>query len=178
MCITEEKSFVYKDQRFGVELDAVTAALEDIGRKIIQDNAAYPHKGLIEKRKSLVTLLTRWDELNPPMLEEVTSRKAPRGPKVKKDGVARRLPLPARVRKTLDPLTMRDVSEEEVRDIMRDAALRDKAAARKFLRSIGTPNLSDLLAAPTLFKKAYAWANNTLLSWDEDSPPRGSGQSL
>lgn len=60
----------------------------------------------------------------------------------------------------LDQYTMADVSKDNVADIIRAAAKKDKGRVLSFITSLGVETLADLLNKPELYNKAYAWAHN------------------
>lgn len=78
MCITKVASYEFGGKLYPTELEAVRAALTEIGTKIVKEHASAPHAGLIDKRADLIPLLTRYDELTAPTdaPTEPTSEKA------------------------------------------------------------------------------------------------------
>lgn len=66
MCIEKVESFRYAGKLYPNELEAVSAAIHEIGSRIIKDFASKPFDGLVTHRKDLTKLLARYDELTPP----------------------------------------------------------------------------------------------------------------
>lgn len=62
MCIKEVTAWAYAGQNYDTERDAVWAAIDATGKKIVKENAANPGKGLISD-PDLPKLLIRYAEL-------------------------------------------------------------------------------------------------------------------
>lgn len=63
MCITKTECWVYKEKPYLTEIDAVIAALEDIGQKIMRKHSAHPFQGLLEYGEDITPLRHRYLEL-------------------------------------------------------------------------------------------------------------------
>lgn len=63
-------SWPHKGHNYDTEIEAVQAAIEEMGKRLIREHSANPGKGLTENRE-LARYLTRYHELCQP--EEVTS---------------------------------------------------------------------------------------------------------
>lgn len=63
MCITKTECWVFRDKPFLNEIDAVIAALEDIGQKIMRNHSAHPFQGLLEHGENVTGLRQRYLEL-------------------------------------------------------------------------------------------------------------------
>ncbi len=65
MCIDQVMSFRYAGKLYPTELDAVTAALSEIGTKLIKDYSTNPMKGLLELGEHISYLRQRYLALQP-----------------------------------------------------------------------------------------------------------------
>jgi len=63
MCITKTECWVYNDKPYLQEIDAVIAALTDIGSGIMKNHAAHPFNGLLEYGENITPLRHRYLEL-------------------------------------------------------------------------------------------------------------------
>lgn len=62
MCIEQKTAWAYAGHNYDTELQAVTAAIHAIGKKLVKDHANDPGQGLIANEK-LPMLLLRYREL-------------------------------------------------------------------------------------------------------------------
>lgn len=63
MCIKQVTAWEHGGQFFGTELEAVNAALHDLGVKLVRDHSAHMAAGLIEHGDKLSALLDRHQAL-------------------------------------------------------------------------------------------------------------------
>lgn len=63
MCISKTVCWIYDGKPHLTEIDAVIAALEDIGQKIMRNHSAHPFKGLLEYGEDITPLRQRYLEL-------------------------------------------------------------------------------------------------------------------
>lgn len=73
MCIAKVESYQYAGKLYTTELDAVKAALSEIGSRIIKEHAGNPIDGLLKYGADITPLRNRYIDLTAP---EVTSEKA------------------------------------------------------------------------------------------------------
>lgn len=66
MCIDQVMSFRYAGKLYPDELEAVNAALSEIGTKFIKDYSTDPKKGLLELGEHVSSLRARYLALQPP----------------------------------------------------------------------------------------------------------------
>jgi hypothetical protein len=66
MCIEQVMSHRYNGKLYPAELDAVKAALTEIGVKLIKDHSNDPMKGLLELGEHVSHLRARYIALSPP----------------------------------------------------------------------------------------------------------------
>lgn len=82
MCITKVESYRYGDKHYNTELEAIDAALESVGCRIVKDHAHNPIKGILEHADKLTPLLIRREALvRTGVAAEVASDESQRGPK-------------------------------------------------------------------------------------------------
>jgi hypothetical protein len=65
MCITKVPAFQFAGKLYLKELDAVKAALAEIGGEIIRNHSAHPHAGLVAHTSDLLFLLRAHQRLVP-----------------------------------------------------------------------------------------------------------------
>lgn len=65
MCIDKVMSYSYAGKLYPTELDAVKAALSDIGTRLIKDFSTHPVNGLIELGQDISALRARYLALAP-----------------------------------------------------------------------------------------------------------------
>lgn len=63
MAIDEITGFQFAGKIYATELDAVRAALTEIGSRIVKEHSAAAHVGLIQHRDDLIDLLARYSAL-------------------------------------------------------------------------------------------------------------------
>ena len=83
MCITKVESFDFAGKLYPTELEAVTAALNEIATSIVKQHSAHPLAGIMAHADALPGLLTRYRDLSAPdtaPAEERPSEKVQRGP--------------------------------------------------------------------------------------------------
>ena len=65
MCIEKVMSYSFAGKLYPTELEAVTAALTDVGTRLMKDFATNPVKGLLELGKDISALRERYIALSP-----------------------------------------------------------------------------------------------------------------
>lgn len=76
MCVTRVTAWAFAGRNYNSEIEAVRAAIDEIGKKIVRDHASHPGKGLVE-HDDLPKLLLRYRELA--VTTEAPESKAPEG---------------------------------------------------------------------------------------------------
>lgn len=76
MCIKQKTAWAFAGHNYDTELEAVKAAIDSMGKKLIKDHANNPGQGLIENDE-LPGLLLRYRELT--ATPEVASTESPEG---------------------------------------------------------------------------------------------------
>lgn len=78
MCIEKVMSYSFAGKLYPTELEAVKAALTEIGTRLIKDHSSHPVNGLIELGEDVSALRARYLALSPsPISTESASEKEP-----------------------------------------------------------------------------------------------------
>lgn len=67
MCVKKIEAFEHAGQLFHTERQALDAALNDIGKKVMTDHHANPAKGLLQHRDAILRVLGRIAEIEDAM---------------------------------------------------------------------------------------------------------------
>lgn len=63
MCVKKTEAWEHGGKLYPSEIEAIDAALADVGQKLVKDHSTNMQKGLIALSESLVSLLTRRRDL-------------------------------------------------------------------------------------------------------------------
>lgn len=82
MCIKKTESWAFAGKLYPTEQEAIHAALDDVGRKILKDFSHDPAKGLLEHGADVSQLRARFLDLTILPMPDLDVKSAPKGSKI------------------------------------------------------------------------------------------------